>query len=122
MLASLFGIKNQSTISETIEAVAQALDKDFTKRYLGFGHSSRDAALDEHSRRMYYNLFEEADSTKLFLIMDGTYIYVAKPGDIELQKLLYSGQKKRNLVKFFMIVFPSGYILDAAGPYYADGN
>ncbi|XP_035702689.1 uncharacterized protein LOC118434065 [Folsomia candida] len=121
VLSSLFGIPNQSCVSETIEAVATALDNHFVKKYLGFEHLSREAALRDHSRPIYSKLFKEEDPTKLFLIMDGTYIYIEKPADFQLQKLTYSGQKKRNLIKPFMIVLPSGYILTACGPYYANG-
>lgn len=127
MICSMFGIQHQSCVSETIHAVSEALDngdKSFTKRNLGFGpeHLTRETALKDHSRRMYYNLFKETDQYKIFLIMDGTYIYIEKSGDIAIQKKTFSGQKKRNLIKFFMIILPSGYILHAGGPYYADGN
>ncbi|XP_035714512.1 uncharacterized protein LOC118438406 [Folsomia candida] len=121
VLGSLFGIPNQSCVSETIDAVATALDNHFVKKYLGFEHLSCEAALRDHSRPIYSKLFKEEDPTKLFLIMDGTYIYIEKPADFHLQKLTYSGQKKRNLIKPFMIVLPSGYILAACGPYYANG-
>jgi hypothetical protein len=124
VLASPFGVKHQARISETIEAVAVAMDKTFTKSNLGFGpaHLSRDAALKDHLRRMFYKLFEENSPSKLFLIMDGTYVYIEQPRDPDLQKLTWSAQKNKNLVKPFMIVLPSGYILDAAGPYWANGN
>lgn len=109
-------------MSETIDAVATALDNNFVKKYLGFEHLSREQAVRDHSRPIYSKLFKEDDPTKLFLIMDGTYVYIEKPADFHLQKLTYSGQKKRNLVKPFMIVLPSGYILAACGPYYANGK
>lgn len=121
MLASLFSIRNQSCISDTILQVARTLGKDFLKQNLGLGHLSRATALRDHSRDMYYKLFEEHDKTSLFLIMDGTYVYVDKPSDFEIQKLTWSGQKKRNLIKPFMIVLPSGYILEAS-PWFANGN
>jgi hypothetical protein len=110
-------------MSETIETVTDALNKSFVKNNLGFGkeHMSRATALKDHSLEMYYTLFEEPDHSKLFLLMDGTYVYCDKPGDFKMQKKTFSGQKKRNLVKPFMIVLPSGYILDARGPFGADG-
>jgi hypothetical protein len=71
---------------------------------------------------MYFEVFEEQDLSSVFLVMDGTYVYIDKPQDFTLQQLTYSGQKKRNLLKPFMIVLPDGYILDASGPWYANGN
>jgi hypothetical protein len=81
----------------------------------------REDAIRIHSRRIFHDLFEAGDD-KLFVVLDGTYVYVERPLDFEIQKLTYSGQKKRNLVKPFMIVLPSGYILDAPGPYWANGK
>lgn len=98
-----------------------ALEKTFVPENLGFSHISREKALAEHSRQVYYKIFEEADRTKNFLVLDGTYVYVEKPGDFELQKKTFSGQKNRNLVKPFMVVFPDGYILDATS-WFADGE
>jgi hypothetical protein len=113
MLGSLFGIKNQSRISETITSVATVLEKNFVNMYLGLNHLSRENALQHHSRNMYYCLFEEENTDANFLVLDGTYVYVEKSRDFEIQRLTYSAQKKRNLIKPFMIVLPSGYILDA---------
>jgi len=71
---------------------------------------------------MYYTLFEEVDRSKIFLVMDTIrYVYIEKPGDFATQKLTHSGQKKRKLVKPFMVVLSSGYILEASGPWYAKG-
>jgi hypothetical protein len=111
VLAHLFGIVNQSCISDTIDSVLKALEAKFVKENLGFEHLSRQAALDDHSRNMYFKLFEEEDLNTIFLVLDGTYVYVEKPMDFVTQKLTWSAQKLRNLVKPFMIALPSGYIL-----------
>jgi len=121
VLRSLFGVSSQARVSDTITSVSAALGKSFVKNNLGFEHLSRKDALEHHSRNMYYTLFEEVDRSKIFLVMDATYVYIEKPGDFATQKLTYSGQKKRNLVKPFMVVLPSGYILEASGPWYATG-
>lgn len=97
------------------------MENTFLPENLGLEHIPREAALREHSRAIYYQLFQEDDKKKMFLIMDGTYIYINKPTDFDLQKSTYSGQKLRNLLKPFMVVLPSGYILDATGPWLANG-
>ncbi len=124
MLCSLFGFDSQGRMSETIDAVTNALNSSFVKRNLGLRreHMNRTTALKDHNLDMYYTLFEEADRSRIFYIMDGTYVYCDQPGDFKWQKKTYSGQKNRNLVKPFMIVLPIGYILDARGPFGADGK
>jgi len=57
---------------------------------------------------------------ELAVIADGTYIFVEQPSDHQTQRLLYSGQKGRNLMKPMMLVLPSGYILQVQGPYGAN--
>lgn len=89
--------------------------------FLGINHLSRDDILNKHSRDNYKILFN-GDDNEIFLLMDGTYVYTEKPSNFKLQKALYSMQKNRSLVKPFMIVLPSGYILDAPGPFLANGN
>ena len=59
---------------------------------------------------------------KVTLILDGTYIYIPKSTDHKLQRASYSGQKKRNLVKFMSIVFPDGHVLDTVGPFFGNEN
>ena len=59
---------------------------------------------------------------KVTLILDGTYIYIPKSSDHKVQKSSYSGQKKRNWVKFMSSVLPDGYVLDIIGPFYDNEN
>lgn len=39
-----------------------------------------------------------------------------------LQRKTFSPHKKRNLLKPLYIVFPNGYIVEAAGPYFCDSQ
>ena len=55
-------------------------------------------------------------------ILDGTYIYVQKSTDLGMQKLTYSGHKKRNLFKFMFLVLPDGKIWDCFEPMGGDGT
>lgn len=106
---------------DTIESVSSALEDYHTSQWLGFDHLTRENAIQYHSRDLF-NIVYGVSNSPLFLIMDGTYIYIEKPEDFRLQKMTYSGQKSRNLVKPFMIILPSGYIMDASGPFFADGK
>lgn len=118
-MAQLFGT-NQISISRTIERVAELLMKEFVPMFLGIDHLTREEIIKNHNRNNYRILFN-AGEDELFLLMDGTYVYTEKPANFKLQKALYSMQKLRTLVKPFMIVLPSGYILDAPGPFIANG-
>jgi len=108
-------------VSETISQVTTALE-GFRNENLGLNHITREHAQEQHSRRIFACIFEESDPTKLFLEMDGTYVFVEKSGDFAIQQMTWSMQKNRNLVKPFMIILPSGYILDAVGPWFANGK
>ena len=71
---------------------------------------------------LFRQLFN-GNGQELFVSIDGTYLFVEKPLDLELQKLLWSVQKGRPLVKMMMIGFSDGYIFDAVGPFCANpGN
>src|ERR1700744_6436443 len=56
------------------------------------------------------------------LVLDGTYIYIQKTADLDLQSRTFSPHKHRNLTKFMMVTMRDGYIIDATGPYFADSK
>ena len=76
------------------------------QQFLGTEHMSHTEAVTHNTT--YNNAIDVFIGT---LILDGTYIYLPKIADHKLQ-ISYSGQKKRNSVKFMSIVFPHCYILD----------
>ena len=49
-------------------------------------------------------------------------MYCQKSENNKLQRLLYSGQKKRHLVKPFVVCASNGYIIDVFGPLAATTN
>ena len=55
-------------------------------------------------------------------IWDATYVYIEKSSNYQFQRSTYSLHKYRNLVKFMMLVATDGYIIDAIGPYLANGK
>ncbi|OXA46688.1 hypothetical protein Fcan01_18211 [Folsomia candida] len=122
VLAFLFGIKNQSTVSESISAVLDALMSTFVPLHSGYNHITREDLHEKHMRRFYTEILGVPPES-LILILDGTYIFTQKASDFKLQRRSYSSHKKRNLFKPMMVVCPDGYIVEATGLFYGDcGN
>jgi nuclease HARBI1 len=48
--------------------------------------------------------------------IDGTVIGISRPGDLEEQRVLYNGQKRKHALKFQAVTSPDGLILHAHGP------
>ena len=114
-LSAICGI-SASTVSRTFHKVLLALNETVVPQFLGTTHMTRSEAVHNTTfTRSFYG-------DKVTLILDGTYIYIPKSTDHKLQRASYSGQKKRNLVKFMSIVFPNGYVLDTIGPFFGNEN
>ena len=118
-IASLFGIAHKSRVSCTIAKVSDQLDVRFVPQHLGPGHINHDEAAETHSSA-YTRIFW--GGSHAVLLWDGTYFYTWKSSDNELNRKTYSGYKHRHLLKTMSLVFPDGHILDALGPYPADGK
>jgi hypothetical protein len=121
-LAFLFKTE-QPVVSSAINSVCLALEKKFVPLHLGYNQEnlSRAQAVQNHSRKLFNELFGQNDDT-LFIVADGTYIYIQQPTDFNLQRVTYSNHKYRNLEKLMILILPSGYILEAAGMYGADND
>ena len=89
--------------------------------YLGVGHKTKEELLTNYTTSSFNRLLDK-DEDNLMLILDGTYLYIQKPSDLEFQKLAYSVQKNRHLLKVMMIITTSGYVVEARGLYAADGK
>lgn len=111
----------QQVVSRTIDVVSATLHEHFVPQYLGYYHITREDALEKHSIKVTSKVLGQ-DESRLCVIADGTYNFIEKPGNFELQRKTFSAHKKRNLLKPLYIVFPSGYILEAAGPYFCDAK
>lgn len=129
VLALLFNIRNkraQATVSETLDAVAAALTENFVPKHLGYHRLNdpvfRQSNLSPYATKLLKPDHSATDSNNLIIILDGTYLYLQKPSDFELQKLLYSVHKYRNLAKPMMVIFPNGHILHVEGLFGADGQ
>jgi len=96
------------------------MTKDFVKKHLGPTVLSRDVWLTKNTVlvKTCFDLNEDS----LALIGDGSYIYCEKSSNNSIQRLLYSGQKHRHLVKPFVLCSTNGRIIDVYGPYPATAN
>lgn len=112
---------SQQVVSQAIDSVSIALTNNFVPKYLGYHHITREEALQKHSIKLTSNVLNKSEQC-LCLIADGTYNYIEKPADHELQRKTFSAHKQRNLLKPLYIVLPSGYILEAAGSYFCDAK
>lgn len=115
-LSSLCGVPKGS-VSRIFHAVLSALCETVVPRFLGTDHMTRLEAINHNTTftKCFYG-------DKVTVILDGTYIYIPKSSDHKLQRSSYSGQKKRNFIKFMSIVLPDGYVLDTIGPFYGNEN
>ncbi|OXA38533.1 hypothetical protein Fcan01_26735 [Folsomia candida] len=101
VIAFLFGILHQSTISETISSVLKSLLASFAPLYTGYGHKTRQELFDQHMRPFFTSILGVPPES-LILILDGTYLFVEKSSSFHLQRRSFSNHKKRNLFKPMM--------------------
>jgi len=78
---------------------------------------TRESAIADHGSHFYNQIFNQKEDT-LKVNVDGTYLFVEKPGNFKEQRKTYSGQKHRNLVKPMMLVLHDGYILEVVGGFF----
>ncbi|KAL0488722.1 hypothetical protein AKO1_002581, partial [Acrasis kona] len=67
--------------------------------------------------------FQDVPTSRLFenvcFIIDGTECFLYRPSDNHIQRIYYSGKKKRHMMKYHIVVsIVDGHILDVCGPFY----
>ena len=97
-----------------------AIVKDFFHKIIGPSCLTREEWLTKNTV-LVKESFDLAYDV-LVLIADGFYIYCEKSSNNEVQRMLWSGQKTRHLVKPFVICAANGRIVDVYGPYPAKAN
>jgi hypothetical protein len=102
VLASLFHLKDKRIVSEIIHSVRLALIKDFTPHHIGLQHIDRQAVLNHHQTAIATELFT-TNPNQLCILMDGTYLYIQKSSNNEMQRRTYSFHKHRHLIKPMII-------------------
>ena len=94
--------------------------EEFISDNLGANRTTRDDWLT-HNTEQASEIFIR-DDNQLILIADGTYCYIQKSANNSFQRKTYSGQKKRHLVKPFVLCTADGTIVDIYGLYAATVN
>lgn len=119
MIASILGIKYEQLVSDYVDSVLQAFEKDILQ-FFGLNFITRETIIAETSEiaRQLFSLKEN----ELCIICDGTYIRHQKSQNNVYQKKSYSGQKKVPLCKPFTICTTNGYIIDMVGPFNGTQN
>ncbi|CAF1052181.1 unnamed protein product [Brachionus calyciflorus] len=119
-IANIFDIEYRKNVSNICAQVRNAMLKDFVPQYLGAKRFVRDQWLGQNTE-MVNSLFDLTDD-RFAVIADGTYCYCQKSSNNMVQRKLYSGHKKRPLVKPFVITASNGKIIDVYGNYAAVEN
>ena len=120
-LATIFGI-SQRDVSRYCQQIRESLMNNFVKNNLGASSLNRDDFLNNNTDIVKRLFFDNSDSDQLAIIADGTYCYIQKSSNNDFQRKTYSCQKKRHLIKPFVICTTNGYIVDIYGSYGASAN
>ena len=120
MIATHFDTITQIDVSRFCQQSRDALTRDFVVKYIGSNIKTREECL-KHNSYIAKELFDLSDS-QFIIICDGTYCYIQKSLNNFFQRISYSVQKSRSLVKPFVICAADGFIIDIYGFYEATKN
>jgi hypothetical protein len=118
-IADHFGI-DQQDVSRYCKQVRNDLKKEFVEENVGAKHKDRIEWL-KHNTIFVEEFFTNYEN-KMVFIADGTYCYCEKSANNYFQRKSYSLQKKRHLVKPFIICTADGLIVDVYGLFEATKN
>lgn len=121
MLSTLFNVE-KTGVRRAISTARKELTQNFTPKYVGFEHISRQDIINDHTRPLAQELLGDLVNRPAILVVDGTYIFIQKSNNFKFQRRSYSLHKNRPLVKPMMIVSTTGYIVSVLGPYHADSK
>ena len=102
VLSTIFHIKDDRAVSRIVHQVTEALINNFAPKHIGFGHISGQTVLNQHQTLKASTLLTN-NNQQVVVVMDGTYLYVQKSANNELQRHTYSMHKHRHLVKPMII-------------------
>ena len=102
VLSTIFRIKDNQAVSRIIHQVTEALMTNFVPKHIGFRHVSRHTVLEQH-QTLKANTLLTNNNQQVVVVMDGTYLYLQKSANNELQRRTYSTHKHRHLVKPMII-------------------
>jgi hypothetical protein len=119
-IASIFELDQFQTVGHYCKEVRRALLKDFVPKNLGAAHLQREEWIN-HNTVIFNELFAN-NNDQLAIIADGTYCYCQKSNNNTFQRKTFSMQKKRHLVKPFVICTTDGLTVDIYSLYPATEN
>ena len=76
--------------------------KDFTPHHIDLQHIDRQTVLNNHQTAITTELFTTSPN-QVCMVMDGTYLYIEKSSNNEMQRRTYSFHKHWHLVKPMLI-------------------
>ena len=114
-ISVFFDLNSFKNVQKCCTQVRDSLTMCFVPHNLGAASKTREDFLKNNTELAKHLL--EINSEQLILIADGTYLYCQKSFNNSIQRKTYSGQKKRHLVKPFLICLSNGFIIDAYGLY-----
>ena len=101
---------SQQEISNELKQIRVFINQDITPRYLGFNSVTREFLLS-HLTPTVKELYG-IKGEQLVFILDGGYERHEKSFNNEFQAATFSGQKKQNLLKSFLVTTCTGYIIE----------
>ena len=119
-IATYFGTISQFDVARYLQQIRAGLSEKFVKENLGINHLSRDEWLKNNSK-VATDIFC-TDENQFVIVADGTYCYIQKSSNNYFQRKTYSVQKKRHLVKPFVVTASNGRIIDVYGLFEATKN
>ena len=99
---SVWFMVSHGCVSDTLDRVKKLFLKNVVPYHLGFGEEHNltlSTIRDELSTWMSREIGKEVFGHEVLVVADGTYIYCMSLGSFEGNKALYSGHKKRPLLK-----------------------
>ena len=111
---------SQQQICQYLNSIRIAINKDFVPLYLGPNHKPREFFLNHNTKTAL--IVHDLKEDELVVVADATYCQIEKSTNNKVQFSSYSGQKKYNLFKPFILCCADGYIIDCYGPFAATLN
>jgi hypothetical protein len=117
MIGTICNINNQ-TVSRYCDQIRRAFvgENGFVAKNLGAKRTQRDDWLTHNTPQVKELFFKDDD--QFAFIADGTYCYIQKSSNHSFQRATWSVQKKRNLVKPFVMCASDGTIIDVCFRWY----
>ncbi|CAF0945538.1 unnamed protein product [Brachionus calyciflorus] len=112
----------QLEVSKICQQVRESLMKDSVPFNIGPNIKTRNEWLKHNSYISSQIFCDNTNNPDLILVCDGTYFYCERSSNNTFQRSTYSVQKKRHLVKTFVICTTDGFIVDIYGLYEATKN